>query len=158
MTNKDIKFPQMLRYYRQQKGMKMKQLAKEMGKTESAISRWESGDNSPKMGEIQKIADVLGVTKSQLLGIEDSSKDEYIYEELRRIWFEFIFRKGVKENVEVAQKAVETIASVCQDNRIEFDKELFDKSYEINKILNPISDFNSLRHSSVMKLIDDDQE
>lgn len=61
MTNKDIKFPQMLRYYRQQKGLTMKQLAKEMGKTESAISRWESGDNSPKMADIIDLAGFLEV-------------------------------------------------------------------------------------------------
>ena len=154
----DIKFAENIKEFRKARGFSMEELGKRVGKAKSSISAWENGKRTPKMGEIQKIADVLGVTKSQLLGIEDSSKDEYIYEELRRIWFDFIFRKGVKENVEVAQKAVEIIASVCQDNRIEFDKELFDKSYEINKTLNPISDFNSLRHSSVMKLIDDDQE
>lgn len=153
----NMKFSENIKVLRKARGFSMEELGKRVGKAKSSISAWENGKRTPKMGEIQKIADVLGVTKSQLLGIEDSSKDEYIYEELRRIWFEFIFRKGVKENVEVAKKAVEIIASVCQDNNIEFDIDLFNKAYEINMILHSVPNFNDLRSQAVMKLIDDDK-
>lgn len=56
MTKTDIKFPQMVDYFRKEKGWTMKELANKMGKTESAISRWISGDNSPKMEDVHALA------------------------------------------------------------------------------------------------------
>ncbi|MDU0407489.1 hypothetical protein N42HA_00484 [Lactococcus lactis] len=57
MEDKEIKFSLMVKTLRQQAGLTMKQLAEKMGKTESAISRWESGDNSPKLEDINALAD-----------------------------------------------------------------------------------------------------
>ncbi|WP_416037691.1 helix-turn-helix domain-containing protein [Lactococcus formosensis] len=56
MTKTDIKFPQMVDYFRKEKGWTMKELANKMGKTESAVSRWISGDNSPKMEDVHALA------------------------------------------------------------------------------------------------------
>lgn len=152
-----IKFAENIRKFRKARGLSMEELGKKLGKAKSSISAWENDKRTPKIGEIQKIADVLGVTKSQLLGIDDSSKDDYAYEELIRIWFEFIYRKGVKNDVTIAHKTIEIIASICQDDNIEFDIDLFNKAYEINKALHPVPDFNDLRSKAVMKLIDDDK-
>lgn len=59
MTKTDIKFPQMVDYFRKEKGWTMKELATKMGKTESAISRWISGDNSPKMEDVHALAKIF---------------------------------------------------------------------------------------------------
>lgn len=59
MTKTDIKFPQMVDYFRKENGWTMKELAIKMGKTESAISRWISGDNSPKMEDIHALATIF---------------------------------------------------------------------------------------------------
>ncbi|WP_428815231.1 helix-turn-helix domain-containing protein [Lactococcus lactis] len=59
MTKTDIKFPQMVDYFRKEKGWTMKELANKMGKTESAISRWISGDNSPKMEDVHALAKIF---------------------------------------------------------------------------------------------------
>lgn len=59
MKKTDIKFPQMVDYFRKENGWTMKELAKKMGKTESAISRWISGNNSPKMEDIHALAKIF---------------------------------------------------------------------------------------------------
>lgn len=67
MEDKEIKFSLMVKTLRQQAGLTMKQLAEKMGKTESAISRWESGDNSPKLEDINALADFFNVDMNTLV-------------------------------------------------------------------------------------------
>ena len=56
-----IAFPQMLNKYRLQKNLTMEQLAEEVGKTKSTISKWEAGTRSPKIYEIEEIAQYLEI-------------------------------------------------------------------------------------------------
>lgn len=51
-----IVFGKMLDYYRQENQMTMEELGKKMGKTKSAVSRWISGENYPKIDDIEKLA------------------------------------------------------------------------------------------------------
>ena len=64
---KEIRFAQMVKHYRKQSGLTMKQLATAMGKTESAVSRWESGENSPKMEDIHALAKFFNVEMDNLV-------------------------------------------------------------------------------------------
>ena len=47
-----IAFPEMVKYFRLQKNLTMEELAKKLGKAKSSISKWESGERSPKIYEI----------------------------------------------------------------------------------------------------------
>lgn len=67
----DMKFAENIRNLRKNKGLSLEELGKKLGKAKSSISAWENGKRTPKIGEMQKIADFFGVTKSQLLGLED---------------------------------------------------------------------------------------
>lgn len=82
MTKTNIKFPQMVDYFRKEKGWTMKELANKMGKTASAISRWISGDNSPKMEDVHALAELFDTDIDTLVhGIEDrNAKAHGIYE------------------------------------------------------------------------------
>ncbi len=64
-------FADRLRDLRTQKGMSMKQLAKELNTTDAAISNWENNINEPKITYLKTIAIYFGVTTDYLLGLED---------------------------------------------------------------------------------------
>lgn len=64
-------FAQRLRELRQEKGLSMKQLAKELDTTDAAISNWENGINEPRISYLKAIAQYFGVSADYLLGIED---------------------------------------------------------------------------------------
>lgn len=64
-------FAERLRELRTEKGMSMKQLAKEIKTTDAAISNWENNINEPKITYLKVIAIYFGVTTDYLLGLED---------------------------------------------------------------------------------------
>ena len=66
-----IEFSQRLRELRQEKGLSMKQLAKELGTTDAAVSHWENGINEPKISYLKSIAVYFNVTADYLIGLED---------------------------------------------------------------------------------------
>ena len=76
-----IAFPQMLNKYRLQKNLTMEQLAEEVGKTKSTISKWEAGTRSPKIYEIEEIAKYFGV-EPQIMMFGDTSKIQWLYDKL----------------------------------------------------------------------------
>ena len=54
-----------------EKGIKPAELARRTGIDRSSISHYLSGDYSPKIDKIEKIADAIGVTVSYLVGFSD---------------------------------------------------------------------------------------
>lgn len=76
-----IAFPQMLNKYRLLKNLTMEQLAEEVGKTKSTISKWEAGTRSPKIYEIEEIAKYFGI-EPQTMMFGDTSKMQLIYDRL----------------------------------------------------------------------------
>ena len=66
-----IEFSQRLRELRQDKGLSMKQLAKELGTTDAAVSNWENGINEPKISYLKSIAVYFNVTADYLIGLGD---------------------------------------------------------------------------------------
>ncbi len=63
-------FAQRLRELRQEKGLSMKQLAKEIGTTDAAISNWENEINEPKISYLKSIAVFFNVSTDYLLGLK----------------------------------------------------------------------------------------
>ena len=57
-----------IRKYRERAGMDQVQLAKQLDRTNGAVSQWESGRTVPRMPMIHKMADLFGVTVSDLMG------------------------------------------------------------------------------------------
>ena len=53
---------------REKQGLSQVELAKKIGVTDKAVSSWETGAKTPRMGNIQKMADVFGVEKSEIIG------------------------------------------------------------------------------------------
>lgn len=51
--------------------LSQKELAEIAGVTDKAVSTWETGEKSPRMGAIQKIADHFGILKSDIIEDKD---------------------------------------------------------------------------------------
>lgn len=56
-----IAFPAMVKQYRTANSLTMEQLAEKIGKTKSTISKWEKGTRSPKIQEIEELANFFGI-------------------------------------------------------------------------------------------------
>lgn len=64
-------FAERLRELRSEKGLSMKQLAKEIDTTDAAISNWENNINEPKITYLKTLAIYFGVSTDYLLGLEN---------------------------------------------------------------------------------------
>ena len=57
------------------RGMSMTEFYKKSGITGGAMSQWKSGDTQPALSTLQRIADVLEATVSELVGTDEKSKN-----------------------------------------------------------------------------------
>lgn len=67
----DIRIGEMIDKYMRKNNLTMKQLANKIGRTESAVSLWISGKAMPRMGVVQKMADLFGLTTDQMIFGDD---------------------------------------------------------------------------------------
>lgn len=65
-----------IRFYRKKSGFTQKALAEKIGVNNSAVSNWESGQNSIDIEVLCKVCDVLGVSISEIYGIYGNSTVE----------------------------------------------------------------------------------
>ena len=80
-------FNENLRDLRKSKGFTQEELATKINVVRQTVSKWEKGLSVPDADSLQKIADVLDVEVSQLLGanIETEASKNEIAEQLSRI-------------------------------------------------------------------------
>lgn len=64
-------FAERLRELRLEKGLSMKELAKELNITDATISYWENDVNEPKITYLKSIALYFNVSTDYLLGLEN---------------------------------------------------------------------------------------
>ena len=58
-----------IRRFREQSDMTQAEVAKRLGVSPTAVSWWESGRTEPKIGTVEKLAELFGVEKSDILGL-----------------------------------------------------------------------------------------
>ena len=63
-----------IKKYRKAYRMTQEQLAKATGVRVLSIKKWEAGTHIPTVKNAQALADVFGITVSELCGVEDPSK------------------------------------------------------------------------------------
>lgn len=89
MSEKDERriFAENLKGIMKEKGIEQKTLAQVIGVSDAAVSFWLNGQKYPSPGKVQKIADFLGVRKSQLIDKNPpvSFKVELILSKLERL-------------------------------------------------------------------------
>lgn len=62
-----VQFIRNLKKYMELNDYNQNELANKMGVTKSVISSWITGKRFPKMASIQKLADIFGIEKSNLI-------------------------------------------------------------------------------------------
>lgn len=60
----------LIKQKRKQAGISQKELAQRLGVNQASVCLWESGKNSPRVGRLQKIAEILGCTVEDLFETE----------------------------------------------------------------------------------------
>ena len=66
---------QLIKQSRKEKGITQNELAKRIGVSAGAISRWESGDiENMRRDRIEKLADALGIDPNIIIGIEPNKE------------------------------------------------------------------------------------
>lgn len=60
-----------IKLFRQSKGLTQEELAKKLGISKSAISRYESGQREPDLDSVEKIASTLGVSLRDLVSVDN---------------------------------------------------------------------------------------
>lgn len=107
---------------REAHGLTQEELGKIAGVTDKAVSTWENGTKTPRMGAIQKIADHFGMQKSEIIDDnltsdsinEDAELTEYLEELRTRPELRMIFsltKNATKKDVEKAVKVIEAMLS-----------------------------------------------
>lgn len=64
-------FPERIKELRAEKGLSTRELAKQVGCSHIAISRWERGTKKPNIDNLIALARFLKVSTDYLLGLED---------------------------------------------------------------------------------------
>lgn len=60
---------------RRRSGLTQNALALRVGVTAQAVSKWETGRSCPDIAILDEIADALGISLFELLGMEKNAKD-----------------------------------------------------------------------------------
>ena len=68
-------FAERLKDLREEKGLSLSQLAREIGVSHVAILRWENNTRIPNIESLKILANYFGVTTDYLLGLEDWYED-----------------------------------------------------------------------------------
>lgn len=64
-------FAERLKELREERNLTLKKLAKEIGVTDIAISRWENNLRVPNIDNLYLLAKYFGVSADYLIGLED---------------------------------------------------------------------------------------
>ena len=62
-----------IKYYRQQSGLTQLEFAQKMKVAQGTVSQWECGKREPSLETVKKISEVLKVSPSLLLGVEEDT-------------------------------------------------------------------------------------
>ncbi|MBR2045915.1 MAG: helix-turn-helix domain-containing protein [Agathobacter sp.] len=63
---------------RKEKGMTQKELAEKLCVTDKSVSKWETGVHFPDIAIMEQLANELGITVSDLLGLEQATSEEVV--------------------------------------------------------------------------------
>ncbi|HIT44787.1 MAG TPA: helix-turn-helix domain-containing protein [Candidatus Aphodovivens excrementavium] len=70
-----LSFGEMVRTLRSEKGMTQLDLARKMGVTDKAVSKWERGLSIPDVGSLPKLAEELGISVDDLLQAKNAAQE-----------------------------------------------------------------------------------
>ena len=94
-----------IRRIRLERNLTQDEVATHLGTSFQAVSKWESGDGYPDIEMLPAMANYLGITVDELLGVSESEKKEK-YDGINNLW-SFNNKNGLhSENVELMKGAL----------------------------------------------------
>lgn len=60
--------------FRKDRGLSQDDLAKLLGVTKAAVSRWESGHRIPRRGSLPRLIEATGISASELMQLEEPAQ------------------------------------------------------------------------------------
>ena len=72
---KDIYLGKNIKSLREKKGLSKEELGRRVGVSGVTIGYWESGKTAPRMGKVEHIAEILGVTVDELLFVDPNMNE-----------------------------------------------------------------------------------
>lgn len=99
---------------RKQAGMTQQELADKLNVSYVGVSQWESGRRNPKQGTLSRIADVLDIPLSDLIGTHAMSDDE-IFNAITRAWSHADYQVTMLQQQGGNQEEIERWEHVCSE-------------------------------------------
>lgn len=90
-------FAENLRKSRQAKGVTIEQMAEKLGIAWGTVQRWEKGTNFPGPEEIDRLAEILGLTVPQLFARADPDTDNAL--ELVKLMKDLVRKMASRSNL-----------------------------------------------------------
>lgn len=90
---------------REERGLSQEDLAKALGVTNQAVSTWETGKRLPRMGVIEKMSVLFGVSKSYLIGEEGSEQEIILTDD--EVDLILAYRASSAETREIIRRIIE---------------------------------------------------
>lgn len=108
------KFGKFIKELRKEKGMTQKELAEKINLTDKAISKWERGLSFPDITLLNSLADVFGVSVSEILNGEKGKNENIDLEKAIKEATEAITKKKEKreKNIKKAKKIIGIISVI----------------------------------------------
>lgn len=108
------KFGKFIKELRKEKGMTQKELAEKINLTDKAISKWERGLGFPDITLLNSLADVFGVSVSEILNGEKGKNENIDLEKAIKEATEAITKKKKKreKNIKKAKKIIGIISVI----------------------------------------------
>lgn len=125
-----IAFPAMVKQYRTASSLTMEQLAEKIGKTKSTISKWEKGTRSPKIQEIEELANFFGIDPQIMM-------------------FGKSYTPTTAPNslIEQISDKVVQLTEPNQKNVLRYSSELLDKQNTVENSKNTVSELQATYHT-----------
>ncbi|HEL2003251.1 TPA: helix-turn-helix domain-containing protein [Streptococcus suis] len=125
-----IAFPAMVKQYRTANSLTMEQLAEKIGKTKSTISKWEKGTRSPKIQEIEELANFFGIDP-QIMMFGKS----------------YTPTTALNSLVEQISDKVVQLTEPNQKNVLRYSSELLDKQNTVTYSKNTVNELQATYHT-----------
>ncbi|MBO4324854.1 MAG: helix-turn-helix transcriptional regulator [Lachnospiraceae bacterium] len=154
-----------IKKYRKQRKITQEQLAKVLGVSDQAVSRWENGSTYPDIELLPTIALYFRVTLDELMGME-AIKDESDIEDILNRRKEFRNRGEVVKSYEMLREAVkrypnnyELILALVSDLQFAnaegdetWHKNLLEAEGLIDRVLNECTDSEHCKKATIAKM------
>ncbi len=152
------KIGELISEYRKEHNVTQKELAHMLGVSNTAVSKWECGNNLPDIGMLKPLSEILGVSVLSLIDYQEEAVLENNISNKKKIkrnriilrvcvvviilllisigYLGFICRRLERENEEIKENEIAGYVLRSDDNSVSFNGYMYEKSKNAKTIIN----------------------